>query len=212
MVVKHTPAPGCDLPSLSPNDLRAATELVGRAFTADPFAIHAIPDERRRPRILASLFRTMLAGAMRYGRVHVDGPSLVGLAAWLPPGNELLTTGQLLRCGALRLPFAIPMSVLRSYHRYEHFAAILHQKLVPEPHWYLVPLAVEPEHQGRGHGSALLAAGLAMADEEGRACFLETQNPRNVPLYERHCFQVVEHTQVPSTDVGHWAMLRPARR
>ncbi len=197
--------------TLPPRELSAASALVGRAFAADPFANHAIPGAQGRDRRLATIFRAVVAGALRYGEVDATSPELIGVAAWLRPGNEILSMAQLIRCGVLRIPLKLPWAVTREYRRYEVFAEALHRKVAPEPHWYLAPLAVEPEHQGAGHGSMLLQVGLDRIDREGKSCFLETQNERNISLYERHGFDVVEQTVVPGTRLGHWCMLRPAK-
>ena len=53
------------------------------------------------------------------------------------------------------------------------------------PHWYLVLIGVDPARQGRGLGSLLLRAGLARVDQDGVECRLFTDQPRNVPLYQR---------------------------
>ncbi len=198
------------LATLPSRELSAACALVGRAFGADPFASHAIPAERDRREHLASLYRPVVAGAMRYGSVGVNSDSFTGLVAWLPPGNEILSVAQQVRCGGLRVPFAVPWGAMRHYLDYQRFADVLHRKYAPGPHWYLAVLAVEPDFQGQEHGSRLLQPGLARADIEGRVCFLETQNSRNIPLYERHGFEVVEHTVVAGTQIDHWSMLRPA--
>ncbi len=66
------------------------------------------------------------------------------------------------------------------------------------PHWYLPWLAVEPGHQGAGIGGRLLAHCLAIVDESGLPAFLETPNPRNVSLYERHGFEVTAVTRSAS--------------
>jgi GNAT superfamily N-acetyltransferase len=58
------------------------------------------------------------------------------------------------------------------------------------PHWYLPWLGVEPVLQGGGLGSELLKRCLAILDEDHLPTYLETPNPRTVPLYERHGFQV----------------------
>jgi GNAT superfamily N-acetyltransferase len=57
-----------------------------------------------------------------------------------------------------------------------------------EPHWYLSVVAVDPRRRGTGLGSAILAATLEHVDSEGMPAYLESTNPRNVPLYERHGF------------------------
>ena len=45
--------------------------------------------------------------------------------------------------------------------------------------------------QGRGLGSQLLKHTLVAVDKDRLPAFLETANPRNVPLYERHGFDVI---------------------
>jgi GNAT superfamily N-acetyltransferase len=80
----------------------------------------------------------------------------------------------------------------------------------PMPHYYLSALGVEPELQGTGIGSALIAPTLAAADAAGMPAYLETATARNVLLYERHGFDVVEELILPRTDVHGWLMLRPS--
>jgi GNAT superfamily N-acetyltransferase len=58
-------------------------------------------------------------------------------------------------------------------------------------HWYLPWLAVDPRRQHAGLGSRLLERGLARVDADHLPAYLETPNPRTVPLYERHGFDVV---------------------
>ncbi|MGH7928642.1 MAG: GNAT family N-acetyltransferase, partial [Candidatus Binatia bacterium] len=52
-----------------------------------------------------------------------------------------------------------------------------------------------PFQQGKGLGSALMRHALARCDGEGKAAFLESSNPKNVSLYERHGFEVVGRIQ-----------------
>ena len=48
---------------------------------------------------------------------------------------------------------------------------------------------------------------LARAGAEGLPCYLETQNERNVPFYERHGFEVVSDGEVPKRGLRGWAMV-----
>ncbi len=59
------------------------------------------------------------------------------------------------------------------------------------PHDYLWFLGVHPNAQGRGIGSQLLKAGTERMDAAGRCGFLETGTPRNLPLYQRHGFDII---------------------
>ena len=58
------------------------------------------------------------------------------------------------------------------------------------PHHYLRVIGCDPDKQGRGVGSALLAPALARCDERGEPAYLESSNERNLPFYRRHGFEV----------------------
>jgi GNAT superfamily N-acetyltransferase len=59
------------------------------------------------------------------------------------------------------------------------------------PHWYLPLFGVRPELQGGGLGGQLLEHCLRFVDESRLPAYLETPNPRTIPFYERHGFNVV---------------------
>jgi ribosomal protein S18 acetylase RimI-like enzyme len=79
-----------------------------------------------------------------------------------------------------------------------------------EPHWYLPLIGVDPFQQGSGLGSALMRHALARCDSEGKPAFLESSNPKNVPLYERHGFEVLGRIQAGASPTL-FPMLRKAR-
>jgi hypothetical protein len=49
---------------------------------------------------------------------------------------------------------------------------------------------------------------LERLDQKQLPCYLGTQNPRNIPIYEGYGFRVVEESKIPDTNVSHYAMLR----
>lgn len=67
-----------------------------------------------------------------------------------------------------------------------------------EPHWYLPFIGVEPMRRNRGLGTALLRKQLAECDAAGLSAYLESTNPRNRPLYERHGFEAVAEIRAGS--------------
>ena len=58
-----------------------------------------------------------------------------------------------------------------------------------EAHWYLPLIGVDPAHQRRGHGDALMRFALEQIDREKVPAYLESSNPRNLSLYRRHGFE-----------------------
>ena len=92
--------------------------------------------------------------------------------------------------------------------RYELFWEWVASKIPREPLWHLDSVAVAPGWQGRGIGSALVEFGLEYARESGTAMVLETGTQRNVPLYERLGFHVVEEADSPEGGPHVWFMRR----
>jgi ribosomal protein S18 acetylase RimI-like enzyme len=60
-----------------------------------------------------------------------------------------------------------------------------------EPHWYLPLIAADPHWIGQGLGAALMKHALARCDRDGVIAYLESSNPRNISLYERHGFRAI---------------------
>ena len=93
-------------------------------------------------------------------------------------------------------------------HRHARLWEWIASKIPPEPVWHLDSVAVAPGHQGRGIGSALVEFALEQARGSDIAMILETGTARNVPLYERLGFQVVEETDAPDGGPHVWFMRR----
>ena len=79
-----------------------------------------------------------------------------------------------------------------------------------EPHWYLSIIGVDAAHQGQGLGAKLLQTALADCDAEGLPAYLESSNPANISLYERHGFEVMGEIHIGDCPVV-TPMYRPAR-
>ena len=92
--------------------------------------------------------------------------------------------------------------------RHERLWEWVASRIPDEPLWHLDSVAAEPGWQGRGIGSALIEFALARARESETAMVLETGTSRNVPLYERHGFRVVEAVDAPEGGPHVWFMRR----
>ena len=171
------------------------------AFSSDPCMRWTF----RRPDVFLAAFKpfvTLLGAGMNHDGLFLTQDGAAG-ALWLPPGVE--QDGEAI--GAL-LDQLLPDHPdpaageqigreMRGFHPHE-------------PHWYLSMLGVDPSSQGRGYGSALLKAGLARCDADGLPAYLESSNPKNVPLYERFGFEVLGRI-APGDFPGLIPMLRPPR-
>jgi GNAT superfamily N-acetyltransferase len=79
-----------------------------------------------------------------------------------------------------------------------------------EPCWHLAFIAVDPMRQGKGLGAALLEDGLRQCDRDGIPAYLESTNPANLSLYERHGFEQIGLIETQGAP-PFFPMLRTAR-
>jgi ribosomal protein S18 acetylase RimI-like enzyme len=149
------------------------------------------------PRLAAA----MGGAALEAGSAYVaDGDGAAAL--WLPPGVEADGEAIFAIVGETVAPERLEVLA--------ELGELMGQYHPKEPHWYLPLIGVDPSRQGRGLGSALLKAGLARCDADGLPAYLESSSPRNVPLYERHGFEVIGLIK-PGDHPGLIPMYRPAR-
>lgn len=192
---------------LAASQTTQAAGVLARAFRNDPMYAHIFPDVDERVRSMPRLWDALIRYSLVYGEVYTT-PAMDGVACWLSPGQEKMTLWRMLRTG-LRIQRAVmrfSAPARRQFLGMVGYIDQVHERMVKQPHWYLLALGVEPASQGQGIGSRLLQPILARSDREGRPCYLETQTEGNVAFYRRLGFEVVSEEEVQGMRV--WAMLR----
>jgi GNAT superfamily N-acetyltransferase len=174
----------------APGRAEALASVFGRAFVDDPMmrwslGVHGDFEHR-----LRRCFSYFLEQVVEFGVVwEVDGGS--GAAVWVPPqAGDLGNTDPWTHPGITAL-------TNDGGRRYDTFWAWVESRLPAEPLWQLDSIAVEPAAQGRGLGKALIEAGLAQARADGVGAFLSTGAARNVDIYGRCGFRIVEEAHAP---------------
>ncbi len=194
---------------LKPNQTSQAGQMLGRAFFDDPLMQYILPDESRR---LAPLTWFMGRGArygQLYGEVHTTAQA-EGAAVWFPPGHASMTPFGMARAGMLLAPIRLGLGAFGRFMGATNHVEELHKRDMPQDHWYLLILGVDPPRQGQGVGGALIAPVLARADASAVPCYLETTKERNVAFYRKHGFDVVVEGDMPKGGPHFWTMKREA--
>ena len=83
--------------------------------------------------------------------------------------------------------------------------------LMPDPHWYLSAIGVDPTKQGVGLGSRLVRSGMERADRGNVAIYLETETESNLAFYHHLGFEVVDEVTASGLDLPIWLMVRSGR-
>jgi ribosomal protein S18 acetylase RimI-like enzyme len=194
--------------TLPASALDEAAEIQARAFFDDPLFSFVFPDERERHARLAWVMRMGVAYGCRYGQVDTTADAMLGHAVWLPPGETEVSDDRLIAAGFVEPERHMGEPALARFGVFMEQVAPIHARLVPEPHWYLMILGVDPPHQGQGVGSALIESMLVRADADGMPCYLETAKPRNVTFYRKHGFEVIEEDDIVGGGPHVWMMRR----
>ncbi|MBI4643747.1 MAG: GNAT family N-acetyltransferase, partial [Deltaproteobacteria bacterium] len=141
-----------------------------------------------------------------YGQVYTT-PEVAGVAIWFVPGRPSPAAASILG-DAVWLPLQVGCRCFWRFFRFVGLADRVHRGIISGDHWHLFILVVDPEHQGQGWGSELLRPVLAQADDLGQACYLETTNPRAVPFYQKHGFNIAHHSVLGPGGPDFWGLLR----
>ncbi len=174
--------------------VQADAEVVGRTLAAgfgdDPVLCWVFEEPGRADK-LEVMFAFMAREALvPLGATYLtDGSS----AAWTPPGSPPWPDDRGIR-------FITELAGVAGQGDLERLGVLddTMQAHHPEaPHWYLGLIGTEPARRGNGLGTALMSTALASVDADHLPAYLESTNPRNISLYERHGFEVTGSIELP---------------
>jgi ribosomal protein S18 acetylase RimI-like enzyme len=188
---------------------RADADLVSAAladaFSDDPVVTWLLPKSMsRRDWRVRRLWSLTTRSYLRNDKpvyLTADGQ---GAALWAPPGTWVPSLPDQLR----DLPPMLPVFGRTVVRASKLQAQMMKAHPMRPKHWYLYAIGARVGSQGRGLGSAMLREGLDQVDAAGEPAYLESSNIRNVPLYERHGFAVVEEITIAGGGPSMWRMWR----
>ena len=191
-----------DVKAATADEKAAVFATLTLAFSEDPATRWTWPD----PATYLEAFPhfAMAFGGAAFGKGSALRIGSAGAALWLPPGtgpDEAALNDLMMRTADVATAIDGPqlMQQMASYHP-------------KEPHWYLPLIGVDPAQQNKGVGGALLRHVTEICDREGVQAYLESSNPRNIPLYQRHGFEIVGRAQSGQSPVITPMLRKPGRR
>jgi GNAT superfamily N-acetyltransferase len=189
---------------IEPVDTDEITEVLTAAMSDGPVARWMAPDPDDRREYAPEYFAIFAEHAVRFGEVYatvdpIDG-RLSGVALWFPLTRAIPPPVDYDR----RLKEASGPA----FDRASQLDALLEEEHPIVPHHYLAFVAVRPERQNLGIGSAMLARHHSRLDRAGLPAYLEANDPRNRELYLRHGYQSRPPIMLPGGPPV-WPMWRP---
>jgi GNAT superfamily N-acetyltransferase len=187
---------------ISPVDTDEITGVLAAAMGDGPVARWLNPDAAVRRQYASAYFEIFAEHAVRHGEVYAsfDGPRLTGVALWFPFTSPIPPPPDYDR--------RVKDASGSAFDRVRELDAALEAHHPVGPHHYLAFLAVHPDHQQRGIGSALLNRHHARLDAAGVPAYLEANDHRNRRLYLRHGYLTRTAIRLPDGPPI-WPMWRP---
>jgi GNAT superfamily N-acetyltransferase len=178
---------------VAPVDTGEITDLVTEAMWDGRVARWLNPDPIGRRRDSPGYFAIFVEHAVRFGEVYATADAetgrLSGVALWFPFTSLIPAPADYdTRLKEVTGP---------AYDRACELDAALEARHPLDAHHYLAFLAVHPDHQGHGVGSALLDRHHARLDRAGIPAYLEANDPRNRDLYRRHGYVCSSEITLP---------------
>jgi ribosomal protein S18 acetylase RimI-like enzyme len=166
------------------DEIPAVGALVALSFNDLDANAYLVPPLADRLRVMGDFFTLYTEHAFTHGRIDVidaEGGGLEAVAVWFDRTQDMPEPAE----------YGSRLATLSGQYL-GHFDALdeLFDKHHPvEPHWHLAFLAVHPDHQHRGLGSALMDLVHDEMDRAGVPEYLEATNQDNLRLYRRHGYQ-----------------------
>ena len=184
---------------------------MARAFQQEPMFVAGFPDPHRRLEKVEAFMRWLYRESLLGGAVVESTPSMSAVAVWEPPGHkESAVTYVQTAPQAVAFIRRTDRGDLRRFLGLVTRMQRRRRTLLPEPHWYLGMLGVDPDSQRFGLGALLARHGVARADATGTPVYLDTDTAAKARFYGKLGFDVAEEATDTGLHIPVWHMIHRA--
>lgn len=189
---------------------QTAANILANAFLQYPLMMYAFEglSEQERLHRLQKLFAHCVAAAGIYG-ARLVMPDQTGALIWLEGKHFTLTLPKEIRSGMWRIPFVCGIKPTLRLMQHDGEAEGWIKKNAGPGFGYIWNIGVLPEAQGKGYSREMIAACIQQMFALGyKECWLKTEDAKNVTIYQKLGFTVMNEMVVKSSGVTSWAMRR----
>jgi ribosomal protein S18 acetylase RimI-like enzyme len=184
------------------------TTLV-RAYVEDPFMKeyywrHAESYEKSADMVYRTTIEMIVKESNHQLLISDDGK---GVAFWYAPNAYKVNVLQVIAW----LPRIIRHFGFKSLKPIMNTFQSMDKHRPKEAHYYLNCIGIDPDHRGKGIGSALMNTILERCDRERCGAYLESTTETRQGFYKKFGFELVTKIDIPKGTVPLWSMWRAPR-
>jgi ribosomal protein S18 acetylase RimI-like enzyme len=188
----------------------AAASVIATAFLHYPLMQYAFEGytEQHRLALLNNLYNRCVGASAKYGGVLAT-PDNLGAVIWLPGKNFPLSLFQEIASGMVAIPFEIGFkSTLRLINHDSEPEGWIKKQAGPNM-GYIWCIGVLEQARGKGYSRLLIEQSMEqMGKLRLTTCWLKTEDPKNVTIYQKLGFTLMRETLVKSSGITSWALMR----
>jgi len=187
---------------------KTATDIIARAFQNYPLMAYAFSGkpEQQRAALLTKLHGKCVAAASIYGGVITTRDSQ-GALIWLPGKHFPVTLSMEIRSGMALIPVQIGIIPTLRLMRHDGESEGWIAKNAGVNMGYIWCVGVLPGSQGKGYSRLLIDQSIEQMRRLGLTeCWLKTEDAKNVTIYQKLGFSLINEMVVKSSGITSWAM------
>ncbi|KAL2356750.1 hypothetical protein BJ546DRAFT_832006, partial [Cryomyces antarcticus] len=186
---------------IAPEEYKEAAQCLAEAFAEDDVARYFVdtPDrahwsEAQKWDLHVSILEYVTYAHILKGMALTVGPDYGCVALWMPPGQNMDDIWTVMRSGMWRLQYKLSPEGKKRF--FQEFLPLLHDMkhsilgARDDDSYYLVYVGTKAKAQKNGYAKKLINYVTKKADEESRACYLESSNAINPIIYRKLGFEI----------------------
>lgn len=190
---------------LNKKDLKYCANVLTLALEKDPMYVSLFSNEKKREKYLQCFFEMRIRYGLNYGKVYVTSDKYEGIIILLP-GDDFMTPKKVFSCGGLKVMLTLGKGNMNKLVNIMNYLEEKERECMNGDFVKVSPLGINPIFQNKGYARSMLDPILDELENNNKTCYLETQNPVNIPFYENFGFNIINEGYMPLDRVKYWCL------
>lgn len=186
---------------LSRKELKYYARMAAESYVDDPVHVYATKSEKLRKKFLYHFMLERLSTSNREDLIFEDEEKR-GICIWRDAHNDY-TMFDFMLCPNWVFLCVYNISLIKTLRVFSN----LDNKIFEKNTLLISPVFVDKAHQGKGIATRLIKQGIEELVPQGYKLGLETQNPENVPFYEKLGFKTLEYKFFENVGIHNYYMV-----
>ena len=190
-------------------DIQKTGVVLADAFQHDPVWEKVLKDASFYQKCI--FFQSAIRYCLKYGKVYATSEQIEGIAAWIPDHLADMTIWRSIRSGSffhlIKMGMKMASMMMKMKPIFEPLEMARKANMKGRVYIYLVIIGVASDLQGKGYWNKILRALIEDSEKHGLPLNLETAIEKNIKMYEKFGFKILNKINQPVINLSQWSMI-----